>query len=108
MATPVNVPEIITYSIQAKGNGVYFPGGFGSYLPLYTGVQTISAVVRNGSGSIHLSTEANYRTRFHSVDMEDGKPVVLANVARPEGTNRYLSFYSNDDGADFGVTILKY
>lgn len=108
MTSPVSMPEIITYSIQAKGTGVYFPRGFGSYLPLYTGVQTISATVRNGSGSIHLSTESSYKTRFHSVDMEDGKPVVLANVSRPEGTNRYLSFYSNDDGADFGITIVKY
>ena len=108
MTEPVNMPTIVTYSIQSKGNGVYFPGGFGSYLPLYSGVQTITATVRNGSGAIHLSTESSYKTRFHSVDMEDGKPVVLSNVARPDGTTRYLSFYSNDDGADFGVMIVKY
>lgn len=95
-------------SIQARGNAVYFPRGFGQYYPLYTGVQTISVTVRNGTGQVHLSTEARYQTRFHTREMEDGKPVVLANVARPEGTTRYLSFYSNDDGADFGITIVKY
>ena len=42
------------------------------------------------------------------MDMEAGQPVVLSNVARPGGTTRYLSFYSNDDGADFGITIVKY
>ena len=108
MTSPISMPEVITYSIQAKGSGVYFPRGFGSYLPLYTGVQTIMATVHGGTGSIHLSTEARYQTRFHSVDMENGKPVVLSNVARPEGAQRYLSFYSNDDGADFGIAIVKY
>ena len=104
----VVVPEIITYSITAKGNGVYFPGGFGTYLPLYSGLQTVIATVHGGTGSVHLSTEASYKTRFHTVEMENGKPVTLSNVARPEGENRYLSFYSNDDGADFGIMVLKY
>lgn len=103
-----SMPQIITYSITAKGASVYFPNGFGTYLPLYSGVQTITATVHGGTGSIHLSTEAGYKTRFHSVNMENGKPVVLSNVARPEGESRYLSFYSNDDGADFGIMIVKY
>lgn len=104
----VSVPQIITYSIKSKGASVYFPNGIGTYLPLYTGLQTVIATVRGGTGSIHLSTESGYKTRFHSVDMENGKPVTLSNVARPEGENRYLSFYSNDDGADFGIMIVKY
>lgn len=108
MTSPISMPEIITYSIQAKGTGVYFPRGFGSYLPLFTGVQTIMATVYGGTGSIHLSTESRYQTRFHSVDMENGKPVTLSNVARPEGQNLYLSFYSNTDRANFGITIVKY
>ena len=103
-----SVPQIITYSITAKGASVYFPNGFGTYLPLYSGVQTITATVHGGTGSIHLSTKAGYKTRFHSVKMENGKPVVLSNVARPEGESRYLSFYSNDNGADFGIMIVKY
>ncbi|OFP66492.1 hypothetical protein HMPREF2978_04745 [Corynebacterium sp. HMSC074C01] len=103
----MNVPEIITYSIVSKGTAVAFPG-FGNYLPLYTGVQSITVSVRGGTGSVHLSTTAGYKTRYQSVNMADGQTVVLPNVARPEGTTRFLSFFSNTDGADYSVTILKY
>lgn len=107
MTSPVNIPEIITYSIVSNGSSVAFPN-FGNYLPLYTGVQSITVSVRGGTGSVHLSTTAGYKTRYQTVKMEDGQTVVLPNVARPEGTTRYLSFFSDTDGADYSVTILKY
>lgn len=107
MAAPVSIPEIITYSIVSKGSTVAFPK-FGVYLPLYTGVQTISVTVRGGTGSVHLSTDSSYKARYLTRKMDDGQTVVLPNVSRPEGATRYLSFFSDTDGADYSVMILKY
>lgn len=107
MTSPVSMPEIITYSIVSQGTLVAFPN-FGAYLPLYTGVQTISVTVRGGTGSVHLSTTDGYKTRYLTRKMEDGQTVVLPNVSRPEGTYRYLSFFADTDGADYSVMILKY
>lgn len=107
MAAPLNLPQIITYSMVSNGSSVLFPN-FGAYLPLYTGVQSISVTVRGGTGSVHLSTEAGYTTRYQTVKMADGQTITLPNVSRPEGKTRYLSFYSDTDGADYSVTIFKY
>ena len=107
MTSPVSMPEIITYSIVSKGTLVAFPR-FGPYLPLYTGVQTISVTARGGTGSVHLSTRPGYKARYLTRQMADGQTVVLPNVARPEGENRYLSFFSDTDGADYSVMIIKY
>lgn len=108
MTTSVSMPEITTYSIVSKGTSVVFPG-YGVYLPLYEGaVQTISVTVRGGTGSVHLSYTAGYKTRYLTRKLEDGQTVVLPNVARPEGENRYLSFFSDTDKADYSVMIIKY
>ena len=107
MTAPISMPEIVTYSIVSKDTLVAFPR-FGAYLPLYTGVQTISVTVRGGTGSVHLSTTAGYKSRYLTRQMTDGQTVVLPNVARPEGETRYLSFFSDTDGADYSVTIIKY
>lgn len=107
MTTPVSMPEIITYSIVSEGSLVPFPN-FGAYLPLYTGIQTISVTVRGGTGQVNLSYAAGYKTRYLTRKMEDGQTVVLPNVARPEGETRYLSFFSDTDKADYSVMIIKY
>lgn len=108
MTTPVSMPEIITYSMVSKGSSVFFPD-HGVYLPLYKGtVQTISVTVRGGTGSVHLSYTAGYKTRYFTRQLEDGQTVVLPNVARPEGEDRYLSFFSDTDKADYSVMIIKY
>lgn len=107
MTSPISMPEIITYSIVSKDTLVAFPN-FGAYLPLYTGVQTISVTVRGGTGSVHLSTTAGYKSRYFTANMADGQTVVIPNVSRPEGSLRYLSFFSNTDGADYSVMIIKY
>ena len=108
MTTPVSMPEIITYSMVSQGSSVFFPD-HGVYLPLYKGkVQTISVTVRGGTGSVHLSYTAGYKSRYLTRKLEDGQTVVLPNVARPEGEDRYLSFYSDTDKADYSVMIIKY
>ena len=113
MTTPVSMPEIVTYSLVSNGTAVSFPR-FGQYLPLYTGLQTISVTARGGTGSVHLSTRPGFKARYLTRKIEDGQTVVLSNVARPEGENRYLSFFSDTesdtemDGVDYSVMIIKY
>ena len=75
---------------------------------MYTGVSTVTITLRGGGGQVHLSTDRDYRTRYHTVDAVEGRPVVLSNIARSEGTSRYLAISPDKEGIDVGMTIITY
>lgn len=89
------------------GSTVNFDG-YGAYFPMYTGVSTVTITMRGGGGKAHLTTESKYTTRYYSVDIPEGRPVVLSNIARAEGTSRYLNIAADNDATEVGVTIINY
>lgn len=111
MTTPnidvAGLPTIRSFAEVSLQNQVNI-GTYGPYFPLYTGVSTVTITMRGGGGKAHLSTESKYTTRYHSVDIPEGKPVVLSNIARAEGTSRYLSISPDKAGIDVGITIITY
>lgn len=101
------LPTIRSFASVSLRNQVNI-GNTGPYYLLSTGVSTVTITMRGGGGQAHLSTEKDYRTRFHSVDVPEGRPVVLANVSCPVKSGRYLAISPDKEGIDVGITIITY
>ena len=108
MTTPLeNLPTIKSFASVSLRNQVNIDD-YGPYFPLYTGVSTVTVTLRGGGGQVHLSADKDYRTRYYTVDVVEGRPVVLSNIARAKGTSRYLAISPDKEGIDVGITIITY
>lgn len=101
------LPTIRSFASVSNGSTVVFEG-HGPYFELDIGVSTVTVTVRNGSGKAHLSTDKSYKARYQSVDIPEGRPVVLTNISRAPGTTRYLNITADSDATDVGITVITY